>query len=106
MIVKSVSDESFAEQVLQSDIPVIVDFWAEWCGPCHMIAPMVDYIAAEHAGRLAVAKVNIEESPVTSETYQVQSVPTLAVFVGGEQVKQIVGAKPKLALVRELADYL
>jgi thioredoxin 1 len=106
MIVKAVSDESFAEQVLQSDTPVLVDFWAEWCGPCHRMAPMLDDIAAEHAGRLTVAKVNTDESPVTSETYQVQSVPTLAVFVGGEQVKQIVGAKPKLALVRELADYL
>ncbi len=106
MIVKAVTDDSFAVEVLQSDTPVLVDFWAEWCGPCRMMAPMLDDIAAEHASRLVVAKVNIEENPVTVETYDVQSVPTLAVFVGGEQVRRIVGAKPKAAMLRELAEYV
>ena len=106
MIVKAVTDDSFTAEVLQSDTPVLVDFWAEWCGPCRMMAPMLDDIAAEHASRLVVAKVNIEENPVTVETYDVQSVPTLAVFVGGEQVRRIVGAKPKAAVLRELAEYV
>ena len=106
MIVKPVTDATFSADVLQSPTPVLVDFWAEWCGPCRMMAPMLDDIAAAHADRLTVAKVNIDENPVSSETYNVMSVPTIAVFVGGEQVKQIVGARPKSTLLRELADYL
>ena len=106
MIVKPVTDSTFSADVLQSPTPVLVDFWAEWCGPCRMMAPMLDDIAAAHADRLTVAKVNIDENPVSSETYNVMSVPTIAVFVAGEQVKQIVGARPKSTLLRELGDYL
>ena len=103
---KTVSDETFALDVLASDRPVLVDFWAEWCGPCRMMAPMLDEIAAAHEARLTVAKVNIDENPITVDTYSVMSVPTLAVFVDGLVVKTIVGAKPKSTLLRELAEFL
>ena len=103
---KTVSDESFAADVLASEQPVLVDFWAEWCGPCRMMSPMLDQIGAAHKTSLTIAKVNIDENPVAADTYSVMSVPTLMVFVGGVPVKTIVGAKPKSALMRELAEFL
>ena len=103
---KTVSDETFASEVLASDQPVLVDFWAEWCGPCRMMGPMLDEIAAAHEAHLTVAKINIDENPITVDSYSVMSVPTFAVFVDGVPVKTIVGAKPKSTLLRELAEFL
>ncbi|HWB66980.1 MAG TPA: thioredoxin [Mycobacteriales bacterium] len=103
---KTVTDATFDTDVLQSDVPVLVDFWAEWCGPCKMVAPVLEEIADEHAGKLVVAKLNTDENPQVTQRYQVMSIPTMSVFRGGEVVKSIVGAKPKAALLRELADYL
>jgi thioredoxin 1 len=101
-----VDDSTFDESVLKSDKTVVVDFWAEWCGPCKMVAPVLDEIAGEHKDKLVVAKLNIDENPNAARDYRVMSIPTMIVFKGGEQVKQIVGAKPKAALLRDLADYL
>jgi thioredoxin 1 len=102
----AVADATFDEQVLQSETPVLVDFWAQWCGPCRMMAPMVDEIAGTHAAKLRVVKVDIDAAAEVAERYQIMSVPTFAVFVDGELVKRIPGAKAKSALLRELADYV
>jgi len=102
----TVDEASFDEQVLQSSKLVLVDFWATWCGPCRMVAPVLEEIAAEHTETLTVAKLDIDENPSLARDYRVLSVPTLILFKGGEPVKQIIGAKPKAALLNDLADYL
>jgi thioredoxin 1 len=101
-----VTDATFQDDVLSSDKTVLVDFWAEWCGPCKMVAPVLDEIAGEHSDKLTVAKLDIDRNPSAARDYQVMSIPTMIVFQGGKPVKQIVGAKPKAALLRDLADYL
>lgn len=101
-----VTDATFAAEVLKSDKPVVVDYWAVWCGPCRLISPILDEIARTHAEKITVAKLNVDENPATAGKYGIVSIPTLNVFVGGQVVKQIVGAKPKAALLRDLAPYL
>jgi thioredoxin 1 len=100
----SVSDATFAADVLSSGKPVLVDFWATWCGPCKMVAPVLEEIAAEQAERLTVAKLDVDANPGTARDFGVVSIPTLIVFKDGEPVKRIVGAKGKAALLRELAE--
>jgi thioredoxin 1 len=100
--IKSVTDADFEAEVLKSDLPVLVDFWAEWCGPCRQVAPILEEIAAENAGRLTIVKLNIDENPATPRDYGVLKIPTLNVYKGGEVVKQIIGAKPKAMLLRDL----
>jgi thioredoxin 1 len=101
-----VSDASFADAVLGSQKPVLVDFWATWCGPCRMVAPVLEEIAAERSGQLTVAKLDVDANPETARNFQVVSIPTLILFKDGQPVKRIVGAKGKAALLRELSQDL
>ena len=103
---KQVTDASFQQDVLDSDKPVLVDFWAPWCAPCRMIAPILDQIATEHADALEIVKVNIDENPEIAAKYGVLNIPMLNVYVGGQVAKTIVGAKPKRALLNDLQDFI
>ncbi len=97
-----VTDANFKQEVLESTLPVLVDFWAPWCGPCKMIAPILDSIAEKHAGKIKVVKMNVDENPQTPMHYFIQAIPTLIVFSGGKPVDKIVGALPQAALEKRL----
>jgi thioredoxin 1 len=102
----TVNDTSFKKEILESDIPVLVDFWAPWCGPCRMVTPIVEEIAKEYAGKLKVCKVNVDESPQSASGYGVMSIPTLAIFKNGELVNKTIGAVPKDELESVIKTYI
>ncbi|MGI8333375.1 thioredoxin [Actinomadura scrupuli] len=103
---KNVTDADFEVEVLKNDKPVLVDFWAEWCGPCRMVAPILEEIARDHGDKIEIVKLNIDENPNVPRDYGIMQIPTMNIYKGGEVVKQIMGAKPKAAMLRELSDYL
>ena len=102
----TVTDASFEKDVLQADKPVLVDFWAEWCGPCRMIAPILDQIATEYGDKIKIVKLNIDENPAVAAKYGVLNIPMLNVYVNGEVAKTIVGAKPKRLLLQDLESFI
>jgi len=102
----AVTDTSFEQEVLQSDKPVLVDFWAEWCGPCRMIGPIVDELAKEYEGKAKFTKVDVDNNPEISMKFNIRSIPTLLIFKGGKVVDQIIGAVPKSHLTKKLNDHV
>ncbi len=103
---KEVTDATFADEVLNSSDTIMVDFWAEWCGPCRAVSPILDQIAQEHADKIKVVKLNVDDNPQMAMRYQITSIPAMKVFRGGEVVKTVIGAKPKPAIEADLAEFL
>jgi thioredoxin 1 len=106
MTATAVTDTTFKQEVVDSDVPVLVDFWAPWCGPCRMVAPVVDEIAEQYQGQIKVVKVNTDENPTVASQYGIRSIPTLMIFKGGQRVDMVVGAVPKTTLANTLEKYL
>jgi thioredoxin 1 len=102
----AVTDETFQSKVLDSELPVLVDFWAEWCGPCLQVAPILEELSEAYAGRVVIAKLNSDENPQVTAAYGITSIPTLNIYRRGELIKQVVGARPKPALVAEIESVL
>jgi thioredoxin 1 len=102
----AVTDATFDNEVLKSSTPVLVDFWAEWCGPCKMVSPVLEEIAEDHKGKLTIAKLNVDENPDVAMRYGVMSIPTLALFIGGVEKKRLIGAMPKRNIVNELSEFI
>lgn len=103
---QDVTDATFAEVVLNSSDTIMVDFWAEWCGPCRAVSPILDAIAAEHSDKIKIVKLNVDDNPQMAMKYQITSIPAMKVFRGGEVVKTVIGAKPKPAIEADLAEFL
>ncbi|MGV8858416.1 thioredoxin [Rhodoglobus sp.] len=101
-----VTDANFEELVLNSEDTIMVDFWAEWCGPCRQVGPILDQIASEHSDKIKIVKLNVDDNPQMAMKYQITSIPAMKVFRGGEVVKTVIGAKPKPALESDLAEFL
>ena len=103
---RDVTDQNFDTEVLASEKPIMVDFWAEWCGPCRAVSPILDQIATEHSDKIDVVKLTVDDNPETAMKFQITSIPTMKVFKGGEVVKTVIGAKPKPALEADLQEFL